>query len=190
MLHATRRRDGLAVLQRVGVHLVRVRGPQLQQLKALHRDRRVASVRLVDTAETPDIEELVDRFSFFDDWADRYRYIIDLGKKLAPLADEHKVEANRVEGCVSNVWLIETPSDNANVLTFAADSDAHITKGLVALLMLMFSGKPRTLIANTDVRPIFEGIGLDGHLSPSRSNGLYSMVRDIKAMARGESTTH
>jgi len=134
--------------------------------------------------ESADIDEIIDRFDFFDDWADKYRYIIDLGRKLPGLTEEHKTEANRVEGCVSNVWLIEAPSEDASVLNFEADSDAHITRGLVALLMMMFSGKSRETILATEVKPVFESIGLDGHLSPSRSNGLYSMVRDIKTMAK------
>ena len=133
---------------------------------------------------SPDIDEIIERFDIFDDWADKYRYIIDLGRKLPVLADDHKTEANRVEGCVSNVWLVETPSADPTALTFSADSDAHITRGLVALLLMLFSGKPRDVIIATDAQPVFRAIGLDGHLSPSRSNGLYAMVRDIKAMAR------
>lgn len=134
------------------------------------------------TTAQQDIDEILERFDIFDDWADKYRYIIDLGRKLPPMGDDQKTEANRVEGCVSNVWLAQTDSDE-ETLCFTADSDAHITRGLVALLVMMFSGKPRTVIAQTEVKPLFEAIGLDGHLSPSRSNGLYSMVRDIKALA-------
>jgi len=140
------------------------------------------------------IQDLLDDFEFLEDWEDRYRYVIELGRKLAPLGDEDRTPANKVNGCASQVWLIAkiTPSkDNPGqpVLTFAGDSDAHIVRGLISILFIIFSGKQADEIAALDVKKIFNQMGLDEHLSPQRSNGLISMVARIKVDAKGALTT-
>jgi cysteine desulfuration protein SufE len=129
-----------------------------------------------------DIDELIERFEIFDDWSDRYRYVIDLGRKLEPLDDVHKTEENRVLGCQSQVWFIVDRADSEQVV-FVADSDAIIVKGLIAILLVLYSGKSPDYILATDAKPVFEELGLSGHLSPSRANGFYSMVARIKRLA-------
>ena len=123
-------------------------------------------------------------FELLDDWEDRYRYIIDLGKELSPLSDAEKNDAHKVQGCVSQVWLItETgPGDNP-VLHFRGDSDAHIVRGLVALVLAIYNGKHRSEIASIDAMAILKELGLDQHLSPQRSNGLKSMIGRIRVEA-------
>ena len=134
-----------------------------------------------------DITAITDDLAFFDDWEDRYRYIIDLGKTLSPLsADEHS-EDNKVRGCASQVWLVTSRNldDSGKVrLVFRGDSDAHIVKGLVALVIALFSGRTPADILATDARAFFEEIGLKSHLTMQRSNGLASMVQRIKAEAQ------
>ena len=132
------------------------------------------------------ITELIDDFSYLDDWEDRYRYVIELGKDLAPLPDEQHTEANKVKGCVSQVWLqTEVANSNAGepVLTFIGDSDAHIVRGLIAIVLRLYSGRPASEIMSTSADPVFQQIGLDEHLSPQRSNGLHAMVRRIQTDA-------
>src|SRR3954471_5104050 len=127
--------------------------------------------------------ELTENFALFDDWDDRYRYLIDLGRKLPVLPEAYKTDSYKVRGCMSQVWLVPqlTKTDNGPVrLSFAADSDAHIVKGLIAVLGVLFSGKPTTEIAGTDAEGAFKQLGLDQHLSPSRRNGLVAMVEKIK----------
>jgi len=137
------------------------------------------------------LQDLLDDFEFLDDWEDRYRYVIELGRELAPLEPEDRTPANKVNGCASQVWLATkiTPSPAAKpVLTFVGDSDAHIVRGLIAILFIIFSGKQADEIASLDVKKIFSQIGLDEHLSPQRSNGLVSMVARIKADAQNALT--
>lgn len=127
------------------------------------------------------IEDLIDDFEFLDDWEDRYRYVIELGKTLEPFPDELRNDATRVKGCVSQVWLISTrPKDAPGTLAFIGDSDAHIVRGLVAILFRLFSGKTPQEILDADAKGVFERLGLDAHLSPQRSNGFYSMVERIR----------
>jgi cysteine desulfuration protein SufE len=127
-------------------------------------------------------EELRENFALFDDWEDRYRYLIDLGRKLPDFPDALKTEANKVRGCMSQVWMVPGhPADDATRFAFAADSDAHIVKGLIAVLGTLFSGKSPEEIAHIDTEAAFAAIGLDQHLSPSRRNGLVSMVEKIKS---------
>ena len=136
-----------------------------------------------------DLPELLENFEFLDDWMERYRYIIELGKKLPELPAELRVQENKVLGCQSQVWLVRDESVDAGLserLRFRADSDAHIVRGLVAILLVMFSGKTRDEIASLDPRPTFAELGLDQHLSQGRSNGLLSMVGRIKALAAGD----
>lgn len=133
------------------------------------------------------IQDLIDDFAFLDEWEERYRYVIELGKGLEALSDEEHSPANKVEGCVSQVWLVnETRKDEAGqtVLHFRGDSDAHIVRGLIAILMRLYSDKPPSEILGIDARDVFAKLGLNEHLTPQRSNGLYSMVARIQADAR------
>lgn len=125
-------------------------------------------------------DRIIRQFQLLGDWPERYKYIIKLGQKLPPLDEEHKIEENLVRGCQSQVWLT-TDLENDKVL-FNADSDAAITKGLVALLVEFYSGEtPDTILATS---PLFiKEIGMEEHLSPTRSNGLASMVKQMKIYA-------
>ena len=125
-------------------------------------------------------EEVIEEFSAFDDWMDKYQMLIDLGNELSPLYEKYKVENNLIEGCQSRVWLQCDLVDGQ--LVFTADSDALITKGIIALLIRVLSGHSPKEIAEADLHFI-DAIGLKDHLSPTRSNGLLSMVKQIKAYA-------
>lgn len=125
-------------------------------------------------------QEIVDEFSFFDDWTGRYQYLIDIGRKLPPLAAEEMTAANKVDGCQSQVWIVV--SGNADQLDMRAASDSAIVAGLVALLLRVYSGRSAREILAVDPEFI-NAIGLGKHLSPTRSNGLASMVKTIKAHA-------
>ncbi|MBA4209611.1 MAG: cysteine desulfuration protein SufE [Parvibaculum sp.] len=133
------------------------------------------------------IQDLIDDFAFLDDWEERYRYVIELGKGLEPLsAEEHSAE-HKVEGCVSQVWLVDELRKDGQgrpVLHFRGDSDAHIVRGLIAILMTLYSDKTPAEILDIDARSVFAQLGLNEHLTPQRSNGLYSMVARIQADAR------
>jgi len=124
--------------------------------------------------------ELLADFEVFDDWADRYRYLIELGESLPALAPEHKVEANKVQGCQSQVWLV-AKKENGRVI-FEADSDSAITRGLIALLVRLFSGATAAEIGEANLS-IIEKLGFAKHLSMSRANGFASMVQMIKRLA-------
>jgi cysteine desulfuration protein SufE len=133
-----------------------------------------------------DIEEIIDNFSVLDDWDDRYRYLIELGRELPPLAESAHNDANKVQGCASQVWLdIDVRPNGADgpVLTFAGDSDAHIVRGLIAILFATFSGKTAKSILATDALALFQKMGLREHLTPQRSNGFRAMVERIRAEA-------
>lgn len=125
-------------------------------------------------------EEVIEEFSAFDDWMDKYQMLIDLGNELSPLDEKYKVENNLIEGCQSRVWLQCDLVDG--LLVFTADSDALITKGIIALLIRVLSGHSPKEIAEAGLHFI-DAIGLKDHLSPTRSNGLLSMVKQIKAYA-------
>ena len=125
-------------------------------------------------------EEIIEEFSFFEDWMDKYEHIIDLGKELEGLDDVHKLDEHLVKGCQSKVWLTADMKDDA--LHFSADSDAIITKGLVALMMRVLSGNKPEDIMNADLYFV-DRIGLKEHLSPTRSNGLVSMIKKMKLYA-------
>ena len=131
------------------------------------------------------LDKIMDDFAFLDDWEDRYRYVIELGKELPDLADEKKTAENKVQGCASQVWVV-SHSDNASdpVLTFEGDSDAHIVRGLVAIVLAVYSGKKAAEIASLDAIEVFGKIGLVEHLSSQRANGLRSMVNRIRAEAQ------
>lgn len=133
------------------------------------------------------IDEILDNFSVLDDWDDRYRYLIELGRQMPPLAQSAYTEANKVHGCASQVWLETDVSPNGAsgpVLTFVGDSDAHIVRGLIAILLALFSGRTAKDILGTDALAVFEKIGLREHLTPQRSNGFRSMVERIRSEAR------
>jgi cysteine desulfuration protein SufE len=139
-----------------------------------------------------DIAEIIDNFSLLDDWDDRYRYLIELGRELPPLAAEAHNDANKVRGCASQVWLDTSVRPNGAggpVLTFVGDSDAHIVRGLIAILFAMYSGRNAKDILATDAVALFEKMGLREHLTPQRSNGFRSMVDRIHADARSALTT-
>ncbi|MBC7891072.1 MAG: SufE family protein [Sphingobacteriaceae bacterium] len=125
-------------------------------------------------------DEIIDEFALFDDWADKYEYIIDLGKKLPPLGEQYKTEENIIKGCQSRVWL-HANLDGA-LLKFEADSDAIIVKGLVSILVRTLSGHTPKEIANADVYAL-EKVGLQQHLAQTRSNGLASMLKQMKNYA-------
>ena len=132
-------------------------------------------------------QEIVEEFEFFDQWMDKYEYIIDLGKKMPLIEDQFKHEENLVPGCQSRVWLhAELESDRVN---FSADSDAIITKGIIALLIRVLSGQPLEEIKNADLYFI-DKIGLKEHLSPTRSNGLVNMVAKIRSIANSLASLH
>ncbi len=132
------------------------------------------------------IDEIIENFSFIDDWEERYRYVIELGRDLEELSDEEKSDLNKVQGCVSQVWLVsEHQADNQSpILTFRGDSDAHIVKGLVAITLSIFSGRSAEDIQSLDAEEVFAQIGLRDHLTPQRSNGLTAMLERIKSDAR------
>lgn len=125
-------------------------------------------------------DEIIDEFSVFDDWMDKYSLIIDMGKSLAPLDPALKTPQNRIEGCQSNVWLDAQYNDG--IITFTADSDAILVKGIVSLLVNLLSGRTPDEILNADLYFI-QKIGLNEHLSPTRSNGLLAMVKQMKMYA-------
>jgi cysteine desulfuration protein SufE len=134
-----------------------------------------------------DIDDIIGNFSVLDDWDDRYRYLIELGRELAPLSEAARGDANKVQGCASQVWLDTTlRPDGADgpVLIFAGDSDAHIVRGLIAILFAIYSGKHAKDILAVDAVKLFEGMGLREHLTPQRSNGFRSMVERIRTDAR------
>lgn len=133
-----------------------------------------------------DIDDIIGNFSVLDDWDDRYRYLIELGRELAPLSEAARGDANKVQGCASQVWLdtiVRPDGANGPVLIFAGDSDAHIVRGLIAILFAIYSGKHAKDILAVDAVKLFEGMGLREHLTPQRSNGFRSMVERIRSDA-------
>lgn len=126
-------------------------------------------------------QDIEDNLSYLDDWESRYRYIIELGEALPPLAPEERNAQNKVNGCVSQVWLVSEP-DGPN-LRYRGESDAMIVRGLVAILVALYSGRSAKEIAETDAIAIFDRLGLREHLSSQRSNGLVAMVNRIRAEA-------
>ena len=125
------------------------------------------------------IQDLKENFALFDDWEERYRYLIDLGRALPKMDDSLKTDETLVRGCTSNVWLAANVKDG--VLHFQADSDAHIVRGLVALLVAAYDGQKLSDIPNIDIEGMFSEIGLDQHLSPNRRNGFFAMVERIRS---------
>ena len=133
------------------------------------------------------IYEIVENFELLDEWDDRYRYVIELGRTLSLLPDSAHVDTNKVQGCASQVWLLTHVKPNGSsgpILTFEGDSDAHIVRGLIAILFALYSGKTAQDILATDAIALFDRIGLRENLTPQRSNGLRSMVERIRVEAK------
>ena len=134
------------------------------------------------------IEQILDDFEVLDSWDDRYRYVIELGRALPPFPEPERTDRNKVQGCASQVWLVsETrPAKNGGgpVVEFQGDSDAHIVKGLIAILLALYSGQPAKKILKTDAVELFNRLGLGEHLTPQRSNGFRSMVERIRRDAQ------
>jgi cysteine desulfuration protein SufE len=129
------------------------------------------------------INEIIENFELLEEWDDRYRYLIELGRALPPLPDAVRTDANKVQGCASQVWLATAIKPNGSagpVLTFEGDSDAHIVRGLIAILFALYSGKGAQEILEADAIKLFEKLGLREHLTPQRSNGFRSMVNRIR----------
>ncbi len=126
------------------------------------------------------LDELVENFTLFDDWEDRYRYLIDLGRKLPNLDESFKKDKYLVRGCTSRVWLVPNIGDG-DVFTFQADSDAHIVRGLVAIVKVAYQGKHLSELEKVDIKAAFERMGMDQHLSANRRNGFFSMVEVIRS---------
>jgi cysteine desulfuration protein SufE len=133
------------------------------------------------------LDEIIDNFSLLEEWDDRYRYLIELGRGLNPMREDDRTDANKVQGCASQVWLATTVRGDGTggpVLSFSGDSDAHIVRGLIAILFAMFSERHAREILSTDATALFERLGLREHLTPQRSNGFRSMVERIRSDAR------
>ena len=135
---------------------------------------------------TLSLEEVIENFEFLDDWEDRYRYLIDLGKGLPDLDEHYKTEDYRVRGCTSQVWLVASVSDqeSGKLMNYKADSDAHIVRGLVALVLIAFSEKSPQAVLDVDIEDVFKQLGLEKHLSFNRRNGFFSMVERVKNLAK------
>jgi cysteine desulfuration protein SufE len=128
------------------------------------------------------IDEIIENFALLEEWDDRYRYLIELGRALEPLPEAARSDLNKVQGCASQVWVstaIKPGGAGGPVLEFVGDSDAHIVRGLIAVLLALYSGKPARDILSTDAIATFETLGLREHLTPQRSNGFRSMVNRI-----------
>ena len=132
------------------------------------------------------IDDIRDNFELLDDWDDRYRYVIELGRTLDPMPEEEHSAENKVTGCVSQVWLQKLVDRDAGapILRYRGDSDAHIVRGLVAIVLALYSGRTPQEILDTDALSVFNEFGFRDHLTPQRSNGLRSMVERIKTDAK------
>ena len=135
----------------------------------------------------PDIDELIENFSLIEDWEERYRYVIELGKELEPLPEAAHNESNKVRGCASQVWVetnVQARLGQSPVLAFRGDSDAQIVKGLVLIVLAYYSGRGADEILQRNALDLFEQLGLSAHLTPQRSNGVRAMIERIRADAR------
>ena len=130
------------------------------------------------------IEDIVECFQYFDSWEDRYRYLIDLGRQLPPMPEDLRIPDNIVVGCLSQVWLVAVVEDDDTV-SFVADSDSAIVRGLISLVVTTYNRKSPADIVKTDILDIFSRIGFEQHLSPNRRNGFVAMVGRVKALAMG-----
>lgn len=137
-----------------------------------------------------DIETLAENFELLGPWEERYRYLIDLGRQLEAMPEADKTEQTRVRGCMSQVWLThEVTDEQPPRFHFRGDSDAHIVKGLIALLFMAYSGKTAEQIRETDIKALFGRLGLESHLSMNRRNGFYAMVERIRSLAGAREPT-
>jgi cysteine desulfuration protein SufE len=137
------------------------------------------------------VDELVENFEFLDDWEDRYRYIIDLGRKLPDFDEADKNEQNRIQGCTSQAWLIaEVSSDPEPVLSFRADSDAHIVRGLLAVLLSIYSARTAEEILAVDIKDVLRRLDFETQISPNRANGFNSAIERIRNLARLNAKAH
>jgi cysteine desulfuration protein SufE len=147
------------------------------------------SITPVEPASSPQpaIGAIMDDFALLDDWEDRYRYVIELGRQLPPLPPSDKNDAHKVRGCASQVWLTSAVGaalePSARPMTFAGESDSHIVQGLIAILLALTNGKTAGELTTMDLQAAFAKLGLQDHLTPQRSNGLAAMVSRIKADA-------
>ncbi|URK88832.1 SufE family protein [Rhizobium sp. RCAM05350] len=128
------------------------------------------------------LAEIIDNCAYLDDWQDRMSYVIELGRKLPEMPEEKRTSESKVQGCASQVWLVTHASnaDSDPILTFEGESDAHIVRGLVAIVLSIFSGKPASDIIKTDALDLFDRMGLIEYLTAQRANGLRSMIKRIK----------
>jgi cysteine desulfuration protein SufE len=144
-------------------------------------------LRHMDAMTTPAYQAIRDDFAMLDTWEDRYRYVMELGRALPPLDDALRTDANKVRGCASQVWLasnaIRPTNGGAPVLHFDGDSDAHLVRGLVAILLALIQDRPADAVLATDANAAFRELGLGDHLTPQRSNGFASMVARVRADA-------
>ena len=138
------------------------------------------ALRLDDLA----VDELIGRFDALDDWESRFMFLLDLGRQVPRLAEAERTDANQVDGCQSQVWLKSTiTDDDPPRFEFVANSDAKIVTGLIAILMVIYNGRPAREVADHDPTPVLEALGLEEHLSPTRRNGLYAMLARIRGQA-------
>ena len=149
-----------------------MKGAALPKVQANNREKTMAN---------PDFEELVETFEFLDDWEDRYRHVIDMGKAMDPLEDALRVPATKVDGCASQVWLV--PKIDNGVFTFRGESDAMIVRGLIAVLLALYNEQPVAEVVKINAIAELERLGLNDHLSAQRSNGLRAMVERIQQTA-------
>ena len=129
------------------------------------------------------LEQIISDFEYIEEWEDRYRYVIDLGEQLEPYPEELKTPETKVQGCVSQVWLTSKLNNEKDQIILTGDSDAHIVRGLMAIVFAIFSEKSPEEILKIDVQSIFKTLGLNEHISPQRSNGLNAMVKRIQSDA-------
>lgn len=129
--------------------------------------------------------DLTGNFALLDGWEERYGYVLDLGRQLPVFPDEARIEANFVKGCTAQVWMIPV-AGAAGTVNFLADSDAHIVRGLIAILMVVYNGEAADAVRSFDIEGFFGGLGLSEHLSPNRRNGFFAMVGRIRALAEGK----
>ena len=127
------------------------------------------------------IDELIENFEYFDSWEEKYQYVIDLGHQLEPLEDEYKTDEWKVQGCQSQVWLV--PQINNGIYHFKGDSDAILLKGIISIVLMIYNDKNAEQIKSIDVAKIFAKLGLEENLTPSRRNGMLSMVKKIRQYA-------
>jgi cysteine desulfuration protein SufE len=146
----------------------------------------ITNMTVSNSTQLTAIDEIIGNFSLLEDWDDRYRYVIELGRLLPPMSDSDRTLANKVPGCVSQVWLATTllNTDASLALVFAGDSDALIVRGLVAIILAMLSGRSPEYILAADPVALFDQLGLREHLTPQRSNGFRSMVGRIRSDAQ------